>query len=152
MADAIQVSELGRSDGCTVAQVTGPLDYAGGPAFRTTTQPLLDQASRRLVLDLSGVNFCDSSGLNELLILHRRATDVGISLALARIPPLLQQILIMTGADRFSRCLPRPSTLLTHPARPDSRTGQTPIRSSAPRTGSVSATTRTRAGRRCRAG
>lgn len=75
------------------------MDYLTGSVFRAAAQGLLDPLVRRLVLEMSGVDFLDSSGLNVLLWLRRRVADAGGSLALAGVPPRVQQILSMTGAD-----------------------------------------------------
>ncbi|MFF4352438.1 STAS domain-containing protein [Streptomyces sp. NPDC001530] len=75
------------------------MDYLTGPGFRAAAQQLRDPPGQRLVLEMSGVDFLDSAGLNELLRLSRRAADGGETLVLAGPPPFVRQILSLTGAD-----------------------------------------------------
>ncbi|MFE4546509.1 STAS domain-containing protein [Streptomyces sp. NPDC056785] len=51
-----------------------------------------------MILDLTGVTFCDSSGLNSLLRLRRRAQDGGGQLALAAPSRQMMRLLTITGA------------------------------------------------------
>lgn len=83
---------------CVVALVTGDMDYVSVSTFWPRVHELLD-GDRRLVLDLSGVDFFDSAGLNELLALNRRAVEGGGSLALANIPGMVRGLLSLTGTD-----------------------------------------------------
>ncbi|MGW4276460.1 STAS domain-containing protein [Streptomyces seoulensis] len=96
---AVQVSELCRTDECVVAAVSGAMDYFTQYDFCAAVQGLLVPSGRRLVLELSGVDFLDSSGLNELLRLRRRAAGAGGSLVLAAVPLWVQELLALTGTD-----------------------------------------------------
>jgi anti-anti-sigma factor len=95
----IQVTELDRADGCVIAAVSGAMDYLTGPDFRAAANGLLDPPGRRLVLEMSCVDFLDSSGLNELLRLSKQTARGGGSLVLAGALPRVRQILSLTGAD-----------------------------------------------------
>jgi anti-sigma B factor antagonist len=53
-----------------------------------------------LVLDLSEVPFCDSSGLSALIMLHRWAGEAGGSLTLAAVPDRMVRLLQMSGVDQ----------------------------------------------------
>jgi anti-sigma B factor antagonist len=83
---------------CVVALVTGDLDYVSVSTFRPRVHALFD-GDRRLVLDLSGVDYFDSAGLNELLALNRWAVEKGGSLALANVPGMMRGLLSLTGTD-----------------------------------------------------
>jgi anti-anti-sigma regulatory factor len=63
-----------------------------------SAQRLPEPAGQRLVLELSGVDFFDSSGLNELLRLGRRP-GAGAVWSWPGMPPMVQRILSLTGAD-----------------------------------------------------
>lgn len=52
-----------------------------------------------LILELSGIGFCDSSGFNALLRLRRRAEEQGTRFALAAPPELVRRLMTLTGAD-----------------------------------------------------
>ncbi|MEU2930652.1 STAS domain-containing protein [Streptomyces sp. NPDC007251] len=86
---------------CLVAAFSGDMDYLTGPMFRTELLNLIDCSERYIVLDLAGVSFCDSAGLNSLLAARRRAHTAGARLALAGAQEQLRQLLKLTGVDRI---------------------------------------------------
>lgn len=55
----------------------GEIDLASSPDLRSALQALLDDGVRRLVLDLSGVTFIDSSGLGVLVGVLKRVEELG---------------------------------------------------------------------------
>jgi anti-sigma B factor antagonist len=59
---------------------------------------LVEAATRDLVLDLSGVAFCDSTGLNHLAALHRAAGD-DRRIRLVGVRPMVRRVLEVTGMD-----------------------------------------------------
>ncbi|MFF6783704.1 anti-sigma factor antagonist [Streptomyces sp. NPDC012510] len=88
---------------CLVARVSGAMDYVTDPVFRAQFKELLSGGSRFIVLDLSGVSFCDSAGLNVLIGGWRQADASGAVLVLACVPESLRRILQMTGVDQLLR-------------------------------------------------
>jgi anti-anti-sigma factor len=95
--------EVAVSDHCVVARVSGEMDYPTRPVLQERFVELIARGDRFIVLDLSGVTFCDSAGLNVLLVARLRADERGAELVLACVPPLLAQVLGMTGADQVLR-------------------------------------------------
>ena len=79
-------------DGAMV--VTGDVDIAGGPILEAA----LLQRGRddRLVIDLGGVSFMDSSGLRNLLAASRRAKQRGADLVLRNVGPVVWRLLEIT--------------------------------------------------------
>jgi anti-sigma B factor antagonist len=57
-----------------------------------------EAASGDVVLDLSGISFCDSTGLNQLAALHRAAAP-DHQVRLRAVPPLVRRVLEITGMD-----------------------------------------------------
>ncbi|GAB2882926.1 STAS domain-containing protein [Streptomyces deserti] len=101
MADpSVETITSGR---CLVARVSGEMDYLTDPVFRARFKELIVRAERFIVLELSGVSFCDSAGLNVLLGARRQADAVGAVLVLACVPEPLRRVLEMTGADHVLR-------------------------------------------------
>ncbi|MGW2485603.1 STAS domain-containing protein [Streptomyces sp. NPDC001606] len=90
-----------HADHWLVASFNGDMDYLTGPMFRTEFLNLIDSGARFIVLDLAGVPFCDSAGLNALLAARRHAHETGVRLALARVQVQLRQLLKLTGVDRI---------------------------------------------------
>ena len=57
------------------------------------------EAPVQIVVDMSGVDFCDSTGMNVLLAAHRRAREQGGDLELAAPRPAVKKILQVTGLE-----------------------------------------------------
>jgi anti-sigma B factor antagonist len=53
------------------------------------------------VLDLSRLEFCDSSGLGELIAAHKRATTTGRGLYLADVGPAVRAAITATSLDQL---------------------------------------------------
>ncbi|MFB7868026.1 STAS domain-containing protein [Streptomyces sp. NPDC056069] len=82
----------------TVIAVAGELDLTSCPTLEEVTrQALSDGAPLRL--DMSGVTFMDSSGLNFLLRLRRRLAEGGSRLVLTGLREAPMRLLTLTGAD-----------------------------------------------------
>ncbi|AZM56285.1 hypothetical protein DMA15_29890 [Streptomyces sp. WAC 01529] len=75
MADPLV--ELSASGSFLVARVRGEMDYVTAPAFRPQFRELIARGGRFIVLDLSGVSFCDSVGLGVLIGAWRQADAAG---------------------------------------------------------------------------
>lgn len=78
---------------------TERLDAAGAQAFKQAIMAPLDRGINRVVLDLSRVDFMDSSGLSCLLAGRKSIGSNGI-LALAGITPKVMQLFRITKLDR----------------------------------------------------
>jgi anti-sigma B factor antagonist len=61
------------------------------------TAALAGSKSAQIVVDMSAVEFCDSTGMNVLLAGHRLASEKGGSLTLAAPRPPVRKILEVTG-------------------------------------------------------
>ncbi|MFJ8623517.1 STAS domain-containing protein [Kitasatospora sp. NPDC093550] len=84
--------------GAEVCVLAGDLDIENlAPAARALTA-LVARRPRAVVVDLSGVGFCDSSGLNLLLKTRLAAEEEGVALHLAAVPPTVMRVLELTGA------------------------------------------------------
>ncbi|NJP48120.1 STAS domain-containing protein [Actinacidiphila epipremni] len=57
-----------RADGVSVLVATGEVDLSNSADFAAATDAALAGAAGRLLVDLRGVEYLDSAGLNELLI------------------------------------------------------------------------------------
>lgn len=84
----------------TIAMLRGEIDIMSASGLRERLLGVLHETMKPLVLDLSGVRFCDAAGLAVLVATQRRATLVGITVCLADPPLQVAKILRMTGLDR----------------------------------------------------
>ncbi|MXQ65346.1 anti-sigma factor antagonist [Actinomadura rayongensis] len=85
--------------GHTVVTATGELDLYTAPRLQAALADLPDDAADRITVDLSGVEFCDSTGMNVLLAAMQRVRDGGGSFALAAPRTAVRRILQVTGLD-----------------------------------------------------
>ncbi|MFI6843118.1 STAS domain-containing protein [Kitasatospora sp. NBC_00085] len=89
-----------RHDGAraAVCALSGDLDIDSlGPAEQAL-RLLVEQQPERMVVDLSEVAFCDSSGLNLLLKTRLAAATADIDFRLASPSPQVTRLLELTGA------------------------------------------------------
>jgi anti-sigma B factor antagonist len=70
-------------DNCAVLAVTGELDVATAPQLRQEAVRLANSGSTHLVIDLSGVDFLDSTGLGVIVGVLKRLRTHGGELAVA---------------------------------------------------------------------
>ncbi|MFE9537354.1 STAS domain-containing protein [Streptomyces sp. NPDC006691] len=83
-----------------VLEIFGALDYVHAPEPRQLIDatPLLP--GRRLLLDLAGLDFCDSSGISALIAARHHAQAAGADVALAAVPANTLRVLRIVGLDR----------------------------------------------------
>ncbi len=94
-----------RRPGVSIARLEGDLDIAATPVLRERLLSMLGPGVRLLVIDLSGVAFCDVSALAVLIGMQRRARGLGITVRLAAPRPQLAKLLRVTGLDQhFTVC------------------------------------------------
>jgi anti-anti-sigma factor len=65
-----------------------------------------------VVADLSGTRFCDSAGVRNLLLAHRRAAESGVELRLAAASEPVLRVLELVGVDQLVRVYPDVPTAL----------------------------------------
>jgi anti-sigma B factor antagonist len=85
--------------GYTVLEVAGEVDVYTAPTLRDRITDLLDAGQRRLVVNLSTVEFIDSTGLGVLVGALNRAKELGGSLDLVCPQERVLKLLRITGLD-----------------------------------------------------
>lgn len=88
-------------DNAVVVTLGGRFDAASAPAVKNLLKKLIGDGKCRLVLDLSQVDFLDSSGLGVLVTCHRLAENGGGALRLAGAGGTIETILKMTRLNRI---------------------------------------------------
>jgi len=81
--------------GWTVVAVKGEIDISTAATFEEALQSAM-AVSERVVVDLSGVRFMDSTGLGVLMRAHKHQDDVGAALRLAAPSERIVRILDVT--------------------------------------------------------
>ncbi|MEU0048803.1 STAS domain-containing protein [Streptomyces sp. NPDC006184] len=91
-----------------VVAVDGPIDYHTAPQLLGHLTTTGMQNVPLLILDLTRVNFCDSSALGAFVDINRRRADAGRRFALTGIQPEVRRILELT---RLTSVLPLHETV-----------------------------------------
>ncbi|GAA2867328.1 STAS domain-containing protein [Streptosporangium fragile] len=86
-----------RHEGASVIVLVGELDKLSSPALHDALAAELAAGTSRLILDVSGLRFCDSTGLWTMLDFRRRADAAGGCLRLAGVGGVLERLLTITG-------------------------------------------------------
>jgi anti-sigma B factor antagonist len=87
--------------GCLRAVLSGEIDFANATSLQERiSAACAEREARMLVLDVTGVEFMDSSGLRALLQLQRELADGDGGLVLLGATPQVRGILTLTGLDR----------------------------------------------------
>ncbi|MFG1642498.1 STAS domain-containing protein [Amycolatopsis sp. NPDC049252] len=84
-----------------VLAFTGELDAATAPTALKAIQALTPHRGEQLVVDLSALAFCDSSGISALLAARNLALAADAVIALVGVPRQLQRSLKLIGLDAF---------------------------------------------------
>ena len=83
-----------------VVSVGGEIDLETASQLTEHALDALHHVSPRIVLDISGVTFMDSTGLKVLVTIERRAQLAGGSFVLVGASPPVLRILALTGLDQ----------------------------------------------------
>jgi anti-sigma B factor antagonist len=89
----IEVARLGQ---VMVVAPRGDLDLAVADRLRGRLTELIDEGQTRVVLDLGGVAYIDSSGLGALVASMKRARGAGGDIKLCALQPDVRSIFDMT--------------------------------------------------------
>jgi anti-sigma B factor antagonist len=87
-------------DGNQIVSVTGELDIATAEQAYIYISDVIDAWPAPVSVDLSGLTFCDASGLGVLARTARHAREAGRQLRLTAARPSLLKIMRITGLDR----------------------------------------------------
>jgi anti-anti-sigma factor len=87
-----------RTSGEAVVTLVGEIDMSTVQRLaKVVDEMLVTEVPPRIVLDLSGVTFCDSQGLGTLVVLSRKATMAQSYLLLTNVGDFLLRVLDITG-------------------------------------------------------
>jgi anti-sigma B factor antagonist len=96
----MKITDGGVLDGTTVLGVSGDLDHLSARELSDRgTQAMSDEACKRLVIDLSGVDFADSTGLGALIVIRNASLAGDRTLMLRHPSPWVARVLQVTGLD-----------------------------------------------------
>lgn len=92
-------AQVTTSETVTVISVFGEIDIASAPALQATTATVMAQEPRQLVMDLSGVEFIDSSGLAVLIGVAKQLGAGSVAVVVDR--PHIRKVFTISGVDQL---------------------------------------------------
>lgn len=91
--------EVAQHGPTAVFTPAGELDHHTADLLSEPMGAAIESGTRRLVVDCSQLEFCDSTGLNVLLSARLRVEAEGGAVHLAAMRPTVARVLEITGAD-----------------------------------------------------
>ncbi|MBQ9511362.1 MAG: STAS domain-containing protein [Clostridia bacterium] len=97
--DALKIT---LSEGVLTAKLSGDMDHHGVSEVRETIDENLYRAMPTVLnLDLSGVEFIDSSGLGLILGRYEKARELGTQVVISNPSKRTKKLITMTGIDKM---------------------------------------------------
>ncbi|MFF3634817.1 STAS domain-containing protein [Streptomyces sp. NPDC002250] len=103
---ALSISTRPCPSGPVVLRLAGELDHYTGPGLRTAMAELLSGPGADVIADLSALDYCDSTGMTEIITAHHRTEDKGSSFSVAGLSPALSQLFRVAGLDQLLAVYP----------------------------------------------
>jgi len=88
--------QIRQADNVSLVDVAGRLTSFEGQAFREAIQRLLQQGQRNIVLNLTGLDYLDSSGVGELARNYLAVVKKGGAMKVVGLAPKVEEILKIT--------------------------------------------------------
>jgi anti-anti-sigma factor len=98
---------------CQIIRLTGLLDAFSEATFRKVLGKLIDEAPANMILDLSKIDFVDSSGLGALVQLVKKAQTAGGLLQIVSNPRVTQTVKLVR-LEKFLSLQPSVDAALEH--------------------------------------
>ncbi len=106
MAGAMTTAIEHQKPGVAIARLTGRLDIASAAEVKRLFGSTVAEGRSRLVVDLEGVNYIDSSGLSALVSGLRTARQAGGDLRIAAAGDQPSALFVLTSLDQVFRLYP----------------------------------------------
>ncbi|MDF2441553.1 MAG: anti-sigma factor antagonist [Abditibacteriota bacterium] len=87
-------------DGMVIVEVGGELDLHNAPQVRTELARLCEEEKPRVLADLSGLSFIDSTGIGVLVGAHKRARERGGRILFVCPTPRIRRVFEIAGLVR----------------------------------------------------
>lgn len=89
-----------QQSGYAVVTAAGSIDFNSQTLLDQELRAALQQTRLAVIVDLSGVDFCDSSGLNVFAKAHRLATARGLTVVVAGLRDRVKHVFALTRLDQ----------------------------------------------------
>lgn len=96
----LEVQTRQSDNGVTIVAPTGRLDVAGAPSLREAVSEAVRTGSPRVVIDMEGISFVDSTGLGSVIAALKQVRSREGELRLAAPNQQVRVVLELTTLDR----------------------------------------------------
>ena len=90
-------TDVQHREGHVEIALRGELDIAGSPGVRAALLGLVEAGHAHLVVDLSGLDLIDSTGISALVAARRSALGAGGGFCVRRASPVVRRVLAISG-------------------------------------------------------
>ena len=90
-----------REPAATIVRLSGEVDLRTSPGLRSLFLELLQEKPARIIVDLTGVNYVDSSGVGTIVELKRRALRHESKIVLVGLQSRVRSLFEITRLDKF---------------------------------------------------
>ncbi len=104
-------------DNCQLFRLAGLLDAFSEPTFRKVLDKCVEEGPFNIILDLSQIDFIDSSGIGALVQIAKKIQSSGGSLQLITNPRVMQTVK-MVRLEQFFKLQPSVEAALENVKRP----------------------------------
>jgi anti-sigma B factor antagonist len=95
----LRINDYPLDERTHVVEVAGQIDLYTAPEFRQRTHDVISRGTTRVIADLSGVGFMDSTGLSVVVSALKRLRTTGGALSLIVTDYDIERLLEITGLD-----------------------------------------------------
>lgn len=106
------IIQIRQADKVTLVDVSGRLTSFEGPAFREAIHRLLREGNHNIILNLTGLDYLDSSGIGELVGNYLSVVKKGGAMKVVGLAPKVEEILKITQLYRVFPEFPDESSAL----------------------------------------
>ena len=96
----------GRHGAACVVTLTGEVDVYTAPALRVRLIEAVESDCRAIIVDMTGVEFIDSSGLGVLVSILKRVSEKGSTMTIVSDREVVLKVFRITGLDRVFPIVP----------------------------------------------
>lgn len=104
--------EVRNQEAAIVVAVSGELDLASSPVLEDALERAHNSECSMVIMDLTELEFMDSTGLSVLVKAQQRAYDAGRGFGLVKGGAQVQRLLSLTGIDERMTVADSPEELL----------------------------------------
>jgi anti-sigma B factor antagonist len=108
----MQITEK-TEESIPIVSITGDIDLESSPKLREFLKPKASQKTPRLLLDFTGVNYIDSSGLATLIEYFQSVQGFGGKLGLACLSPRVKNVFEIVRLEQIFALYPDIPSALT---------------------------------------